>query len=56
MCLVLPTLKKFSEKAVFESPGYNAVPLSISPVSSVNEKNVVEMMAEALNKDFRTWH
>jgi hypothetical protein len=54
MHLVLPTLKKYSEKVVFESPGYSAVPLSISPVSSVDEKNVVEMLAEALNKDFMT--
>jgi hypothetical protein len=54
MRLVLPTLKKYSEKAVFESPGYSAVPLNISPVSSVDEKNMVEMLAEALNKDFMT--
>jgi hypothetical protein len=51
---MLPTLKKPCEKVVFESPLYSNVPTHLDALSVVDEKSVVEMLAEALNSAYMT--
>jgi hypothetical protein len=51
---MLSSLKRFGEKICFESPNYVAVPNRLDALSAVDEKNVVELLAESLNKTFMT--
>jgi hypothetical protein len=51
---MLPSLKRFGEKICFESPKYVAVPTHLDALSVVDEKNVVDLLAETLNKTFMT--
>jgi hypothetical protein len=54
VCYMLPSLKRMGEKLCFESPKYAAVPNRLDALSAVDEKNVIEMLAEHLNNIFMT--
>jgi hypothetical protein len=52
--MVLPTLTKFGEKAIFESPQYVDIPHVIEAVSEVDERNMIDQLIQELNAGFMT--
>jgi hypothetical protein len=51
---MLPVLGPYAKKVFFESPKYISVPLTLDPITEVDEKNLVEMRAQVLNQLFMT--
>jgi hypothetical protein len=52
--MMLPTLIKFREKAIFESPQYVDIPHVIEAVSEVDERNMIDQLIQELNACFMT--
>jgi hypothetical protein len=52
--MLLPTLTSAYEKALFESPWYQSVPLKIDPISTFDECNIVEQLICELNSKYNT--
>jgi hypothetical protein len=45
--MVLPTLLKFGEKAIFRSPQYVDIPHVIEAVSEVDERNMIDQLSRS---------
>jgi hypothetical protein len=52
--MMLPTLMKYGEKAIYESPIYVDIPLVIDAVSEVDERNMIDQLIQELNTSFMT--
>jgi hypothetical protein len=52
--MMLPTLMKFGEKAIYDSPQYVDIPLVIDAVSEVDERNMIDQLIQELNACFMT--
>jgi hypothetical protein len=51
---MLPTMNKYGERAVYESPGYVDIPQKIDAVSDTDERNVIDQLVQELNRSFMT--
>jgi hypothetical protein len=52
--LLLPTLNNAYDKALFESPWYQSVPIRLDSISAHDEQNIIEQRISELNGKFNT--
>jgi hypothetical protein len=51
---MLPTMTRYGERAIYESPGYVDIPNAIDAVSEVDERNIIDQLVQELNMGFMT--
>jgi hypothetical protein len=51
---MLPTMNRYGERAVYESPGYVDIPQTIDAVSEIDERSVIDQLVQELNRSFMT--
>jgi hypothetical protein len=51
---MLPTLTRFGDRTIFESPYYVDIPHTIEAISTTDERNILDQLLQELNAKFNT--